>query len=168
MIKRLSWNLPGEGQTEAESNRKTSAEKCCCRRKVSKNTKNEPVVGRNIFRGAWPCIGAELTPGLWICQTKEVRTWDPVRHGRLTAIEGWGYTRPCKAKNATFYFVYPKPLCLAPDAEKYPWLWLVRLRYVTEKSLKNKEKRLDYIGRAGYLLMQVNQQTLNNLIVTRF
>ena len=45
---------------------------------------------------------------------------DPVRHGRLTAIEGRGYTRPCKAKNATFYFVYPKPLCLAPDAEKYP------------------------------------------------
>ena len=37
-------------------------------------TKNEPVVGRNIVQRARPCEGAELTPGLWICQTKEVGT----------------------------------------------------------------------------------------------
>ena len=37
-------------------------------------TKNEQVVGRNIFRRARPCRGAKLTPGLWIGRTKEVRT----------------------------------------------------------------------------------------------
>ena len=36
-------------------------------------TKNEQVVGRNIIRRARPCKGAELTPGLWIGGTKEVR-----------------------------------------------------------------------------------------------
>ena len=36
-----------------ECNRKTSAEKCCCRKKsVIKHTKNEPVVGRDIFHRA--------------------------------------------------------------------------------------------------------------------
>ena len=38
------------------------------------NTKNEPVVGRNIFQRAEPCKGAKLTPWLWIGGTKEVRT----------------------------------------------------------------------------------------------
>ena len=38
------------------------------------NTKNEPVVGRNIFQRARPCKGAKLTPWLWIGGTKEVRT----------------------------------------------------------------------------------------------
>ena len=37
------------------------------------NTKNEPVVGRNIFHRARPWLGAELTPWLWIGGTKEVR-----------------------------------------------------------------------------------------------
>ena len=34
------------------------------------NTKNEPVVGRNIFQRARPCKGAKLTPWLWIGGTK--------------------------------------------------------------------------------------------------
>ena len=38
------------------------------------NTKNEPVIGRNIFQRAEPCKGAKLTPWLWIGGTKEVRT----------------------------------------------------------------------------------------------
>lgn len=37
-------------------------------------TKNEPVVGRNIFHRARPCKGAKLTPWLWTGGTKEVRT----------------------------------------------------------------------------------------------
>ena len=37
-------------------------------------TKNEQVVGRNIYRRARPCKGAKLTPGLWIGGRKEVRT----------------------------------------------------------------------------------------------
>ena len=37
-------------------------------------TKNEQVVGRNIYQRARPCKGAKLTPGLWIGGTKEVRT----------------------------------------------------------------------------------------------
>ncbi len=37
-------------------------------------TKNEPVVGRNIFHGARPREGAWLTPWLWIGRTKEVGT----------------------------------------------------------------------------------------------
>ena len=41
---------------------------------VKTNTKNEPVVGRNIFQRARPCKGAKLTPWLWIGGTKEVRT----------------------------------------------------------------------------------------------
>ena len=38
------------------------------------NTKNEPVVGRNIFQRARPCKGAKLTPWLWTGGTREVRT----------------------------------------------------------------------------------------------
>ena len=38
------------------------------------NTKNEPVVGRNIHHRAGPWLGAELTPWLWTGGTKEVRT----------------------------------------------------------------------------------------------
>lgn len=41
---------------------------------VRTNTKNEPVVGRNNHQRTRSCEGAELTPGLWICQTKEVGT----------------------------------------------------------------------------------------------
>ena len=41
---------------------------------VRTNTKNEPVVGRNIFQRARPCKGAKLTPWLWTGGTKEVRT----------------------------------------------------------------------------------------------
>ena len=38
------------------------------------NTKNEPVVGRNIFHRARPWLGAKLTPWLWTGGRKEVRT----------------------------------------------------------------------------------------------
>ena len=41
----------------------------------------------------------------------------------------------------------PKPDIFVPDTQKYPFSWLIHLRYVTKKSLKNKEKTLDYIGR---------------------
>ena len=47
----------------------------------------------------------------------------------------------------TFYFVYPNPSIFVPDTEKCPSSWLIHLRYGTKNSLKNKEKRLDYIGR---------------------
>ena len=43
-------------------------------RSVRLNTKNEPVVGRNIYHRARPCKGAKLTPWLWTDGTKEVRT----------------------------------------------------------------------------------------------
>ena len=66
------------------------------------NTKNEPVVGRNIFHRARPCKGAKLTPWIWTGGTKEVRTLqeagDPGRHGRFAAVEGRAHTRPCKAE----------------------------------------------------------------------
>ena len=56
---------------------------------VIKNTKNEPVVGRDIFYVACPRVGAELTPWLWIGRTKEVRTSGdraaPNGHRRLAA-----------------------------------------------------------------------------------
>ncbi len=68
---------------------------------------------------------------------------DPGRHGRYAAIEGWVYTRPCRAKTKTFYFVYPSPSIFVPDTKKCPLSWLIHLRYITKKSLKNKEKRLD-------------------------
>lgn len=55
-------------------------------------------------------VGAELSLWLWIGRTKEVRAsgdrGDPGGHRRLTAIEGWVYTRPCRAGMKTFYFVY--------------------------------------------------------------
>ena len=77
------------------------------------NTKNEPVVGRNIYHRAWPWQGAKLTPWLWIGGTKEVRTlremWgDPGRHGRCVAIEGRAYTRPCRTKNRDVLLCIPK------------------------------------------------------------
>ena len=68
---------------------------------------------------------------------------DPVRHGRLTAIEGRVDTRPCKAKNKTFYFVYPDTATFVPDTEKYPLLGLIHLRVNIKKSLIFKEKTLD-------------------------
>ena len=34
------------------------------------NTKNEPVVGRNIFQRARPWLGAKLTPWLWAGGTR--------------------------------------------------------------------------------------------------
>ena len=46
-------------------------------------------------------------------------------HRRLAAIEGWVYTRPCRAEMKTFYFVYPEVTILVPDTLKYPWLWLI-------------------------------------------
>ena len=101
---------------------------------VIKKTKNEPVVGRNDHQRARPCKGAELTPWLWIGRTKEVRTSgdrdDPGGHRRLAAIEGWVYTRPCRTKRKTFYFVYPKSAIFVPDTEKCPFLWLLLLRYL--------------------------------------
>ena len=44
------------------------------KKSVIQETKNEPVVGRNIFQRARPCIGAKLTPWLWTGGTREVRT----------------------------------------------------------------------------------------------
>lgn len=69
---------------------------------VIQQTKNEPVVGRNIFHRAGPCKGADPTPWLWTGGTREVRTQrktaDPGRHGRFAAVDGWVYTRPCKTE----------------------------------------------------------------------
>ena len=75
-------------------------------------TKNEPVVGRNIFHRARPWQGAKPTPWLWAGGTKEVRTSaemyrDPGRHGRCAAIDGWVYTRPCKTENRDVLFRIP-------------------------------------------------------------
>ena len=83
------------------------------RKSVIKETKNEPVVGRNIFQRARPCKGAKLTPWLWTGGTREVRTLhrsadDPGRHGRFAAVDGWVYTRPCKAKQQDVLFRIPK------------------------------------------------------------
>lgn len=78
------------------------------RKSVIKHTKNEPVVGRNIFQ----------------------RADDPGRHGRFAAIDGWVYTRPCRTKRKTFYFVYLKSAIFVPDTEKCPFLWLLLLRYL--------------------------------------
>ena len=55
---------------------------------------------------------------------------DSGRHGRFAAVDGWVYTRPCRTKRKTFYFVYPKSTILVPDTEKYPFLWLLLLRYL--------------------------------------
>ena len=75
-------------------------------------TKNEPVVGGNIFHRARPWQGAKLTPWLWAGGTKEVRTSaemyrDPGRHGRCAAIDGWVYKRPCKAEKRDVLFRIP-------------------------------------------------------------
>lgn len=96
-----------------ECNRKTSTERCCCRKKsVIKKQRMEPVVGRNIHQRAWPCKGAELTPWLWTGGTREVRTqqWsdDPGRHGRFAAVDGWVHTRPCRTKREDVLFCAPK------------------------------------------------------------
>ena len=104
------------------------------RKSVIKNTKNEPVVGRNNFQRARPCKGAELTPWLWTGGTREVGAQhfpdDPGRHGRFAAVDGWVYIRPCKTETKTFCFVYPKPSIFVPDTEKCPFLWLILLRYL--------------------------------------
>jgi len=89
------------------------------------NTKNEPVVGRNIFHRARPCKGAKLTPWLWIGGTKEVRTHtetdgDPVGYRRFAAIDGRDCIRPCRTKEKTFYFVHPIITISVLDAEEYP------------------------------------------------
>lgn len=47
---------------------------------------------------------------------------DPGRHGRFAAVDGWVYTRPCRTKRKTFYFVYPKSTIFVPDTEKCPFL----------------------------------------------
>ena len=67
---------------------------------------------------------------------------DPGRHGRFAAVDGRVYTRPCRAKTMTFYFVYSNRSIFVPDTKKCPSSWLIHLRYVTKKSLKNKEKDL--------------------------
>jgi len=97
---------------------------CCCRKQVSKKyIKNEPAVSRNIYRGARPCVGAALTPRLWIGRTKEVRTLcgsmdDPGGHRRFAAIEGRVCTRPCRTKSKTFCSVYPETAISALNAGK--------------------------------------------------
>ena len=79
---------------------------------VIQQTKNEPVVGRNIFHRAGPCKGADPTPWLWTGGTKEVRTQrksaDPGRHGRFAAIDGWVHTRPCRTKKEDVLLRAPK------------------------------------------------------------
>ena len=54
-----------------------------------------------------------------------------------------------KRNKKTFYFVHPKSTIFVPDTEKCPSSWLIHLRYGTKNPLKNKEKRLDYIGSVG-------------------
>ena len=83
-------------------------------------TKNEPVVGRNIYHRARPCKRAVLTPWLWTGGTKEVRTWrettgDPGRYGRCAAIEGRANKGHADRKMMTFCFVYPENSILVPD-----------------------------------------------------
>lgn len=58
----------------AECNRKRPLKSAVTGSKSVIKTKNEQVVGRDIFRRARPCKGAKLTPGLWIGSTKEVRS----------------------------------------------------------------------------------------------
>ena len=67
------------------------------RKSVIKHTKNEPVVGRNIFQ----------------------RADDPGRHGRFAAVDGWVYTRPCRTKRKTYYFVYTATTISVLDTSKY-------------------------------------------------
>ena len=98
-------------------------------------TKNEPVVGRNIFHRVRPCKGAKLTPWLWAGGTKEVRTrketnGDPGRHGRCAAIEGRVNDGHADRNRQTFCFVYPKiPLFsyqIHRDAHTYGSFYKVR------------------------------------------
>src|SRR5699024_4542114 len=105
-----------EAEGKAERGRGTSAGNSAVTGSRSVNvifTKNEPVVGRNIFHRARPWQGAKLTPWLWAGGTKEVRTStemcrDPGRHGRCAAIDGRGYTRPCKTENRDVLFRIPQ------------------------------------------------------------
>ena len=76
-----------------------------------------------------------------------MNTDDLGRHGRFAAVDGWVYKRPCRTRAMTFCFVYSKSSIFVPDAKKCPSSWLIHLRYETKNSLKNKEKRLDLIGR---------------------
>ena len=100
------WKNCCEAEEKVERGRETSAGNSAVTGSRSANvmnTKNEPVVGRNIFHRARPWQGAKLTPWLWAGGTKEVRTStemcrDPGRHGRCAAIDGWVYTRPCKTE----------------------------------------------------------------------
>ncbi len=71
---------------------------------------------------------------------------DPGGYRRLAAIEERVYTRPCKAKIKTFYFVYPFTAIFVQDTEKYPKQLAHFLKYKVHKRLKileNIEKRLD-------------------------
>ena len=61
------------------------------------------------------------------------------RHGRLAAVDGWVYKRPCRKKTKTC-FVYLAPSIFVPDTEKCPSFWFIHLRYETKNSLKNREK----------------------------
>lgn len=38
-----------------------------------------------------------------------------IHHRRFAAVDGWVYTRPCRTKKMTFYFVYSKPSIFVPD-----------------------------------------------------
>ena len=68
---------------------------------------------------------------------------DPGRHGRFAAVEGGAYTRPCRAETEDVLLRIPNTSIFVPDTKKCPSSWLIHLRYITKKSLKNKEKRLD-------------------------
>lgn len=111
---------------------------------VIKNTKNEPVVGRNFYHRTWPCKGAKRTPWLWIGRTKEVRTSgnrdDPGGYRRLAAIEGWVYTRPCRIEKMTFYFVYPLFAISVPDTSECPWLRFIHWDIQGLKTLNFQKK----------------------------
>jgi len=67
----------------------------------------------------------------------------------------------------TFYFVYPNPSIFVPDTEKCPSSWLIHLRYGTKNPLKNKEKRLDYIGRFADL-KKIHNYVIANFAVTEY
>jgi len=68
---------------------------------------------------------------------------DPGRHGRCAAVDGWVYTRPCKTKNNDVLLRVPKTTILVLDIERYPWQWLIHLRYIIKKTFILKGKRLD-------------------------
>lgn len=64
----VMWMEPGKRPPQGAGLRSVQ------NRSVRLKTKNEPVVGRNIYLRAGPCNGAKLTPWLWTGGTKEVRT----------------------------------------------------------------------------------------------